>query len=53
MSLRTRYLLWLIVLAIIDTLIPLPLTAAVMIFVVVRRPRWFKDMISDVYNRVS
>jgi hypothetical protein len=50
MSKRTRYLLWLIALAIFDIIIPLPLTAALMMFVVLRRPSWFREMVSDVYE---
>ena len=49
-SAHIRYLLWLIALAIFDIIIPLPLTAALMMFVVLRRPSWFREMVSDVYE---
>ncbi len=51
MTSRTRYLLWLIGLAVFDIVIPIPLVAGTLIYVLLRRPRWFRDMVSDVYDR--
>ena len=51
MSIRTRYVLWLVALALFDIFIPIPLTAALMIYVVLRRPQWFQEMVSDIYNK--
>jgi hypothetical protein len=51
MSSRTRYLAWLIGLALIDIFIPIPIVAALMIYVVARRPPWFRDVVSDLYEK--
>ncbi len=50
MTSRTRYLLWLIGLAVFDIVIPIPLVAGTLIYVLLRRPRWFRDMVSEVYD---
>lgn len=49
MSRRTRYLLWLIGLAIFDMFIPIPLTAALLIYVLLYRPQRFREIVSDIY----
>ncbi len=51
MSGRTRYVIWLIGLALLDVLIPIPLAAALMIYVVARRPQWFFEFVSDLYHK--
>lgn len=50
-SMRTRYLLWLVALAIFDIIVPIPLTASILIYVVLRRPAWFWEMVSEAYGR--
>ena len=50
MSPKTRVLLNLIALAFLDTIIPIPIVACILIYVVLRRPTWFTAMVSDVYG---
>jgi hypothetical protein len=50
MSPKTRVLLTLIGLAFLDTIIPIPIVASILIYVVLQRPTWFTDMVRDVYG---
>ncbi|MBW2059528.1 MAG: hypothetical protein JRH07_04875 [Deltaproteobacteria bacterium] len=50
MSSRTRYLLWLIGLAVFDVVVPFPLMATVLIYVLFRRPLWFREIVSEIYG---
>ena len=50
MSLKTQILINLIVLAIIDTVIPIPITDMVLIAVLFQKPKWFKDWVDQIYR---
>ena len=49
-SLKTQILINLIVLAIVDTVIPIPITAMVLITVLFQKPKWFKDWVDKIYR---
>lgn len=49
-SLKTQILINLIVLAVVDTVIPIPITAMVLIMVLFQRPRWFKTWVDSIYR---
>ena len=51
MSTRTQILLYLALLAIIDSVIPIPITAMVLIMVLFQKPSWFKDWVEEIYRR--
>ena len=50
MSAKTRILMTLIVLGLIDIVIPLPIVALILIYVVLQRPPWFTAMVHDIYS---
>ena len=50
MSLKTQILINLIVLAIVDTVIPIPISAMVLIMVLFQKPKWFKDWVDQLYR---
>ena len=50
-SLKTQILINLIVLAIVDTVVPIPITAMVLIMVLFQKPKWFKDWVDRIYRR--
>ncbi len=50
MSTKTQILIYILVLAVFDTIIPIPITALVLIHVLYQRPRWFKDWVEGVYR---
>jgi len=45
-----KILIYLIIIAIIDTILPLPIMALTLIYVVVERPAWFKNLVSQLYS---
>jgi len=51
MSLKTQILINLIVLAVVDTVVPIPITSLVLIMVLFQRPRWFKEWVDHLYRR--
>ena len=50
MKLWTKILLFLILFAIIDTVIPVPITTLILLYVLFEKPTWFKDMVSQIYG---
>jgi hypothetical protein len=50
-SLKTQILINLVVLAIIDTVIPIPISAMVLITVLFQKPKWFKDWVDQIYRQ--
>ncbi len=50
MKIRTKILVWLIVFAIFDTIIPLPITAAVLLYVLFEKPTWFQECVKNIYD---
>jgi len=49
-SLKTQILINLIVLAIVDTVVPIPITAMLLIMVLFQRPKWFKDWVDRIFR---
>lgn len=47
---KTKLLLILIALAIMDVLIPIPMTTVVLIYVLSQKPPWFIDIVHRVYD---
>lgn len=50
MSIRTQILIYIIVLAVFDTVIPIPITALVLIHVMYQKPQWFRQWVEDIYR---
>lgn len=50
MSTKTQVLINLIALGIIDIVLPIPIVALILIYVVLRRPAWFTAMVRDIYE---
>ena len=50
MSIKTQILIYIIVLALFDTIIPIPITALVLIHVLYQKPKWFRDWVDDIYR---
>jgi hypothetical protein len=51
MSKKTQMLLYVALLAVFDTVIPiLPMTALIFIYVILNRPQWFLDWIKEIYG---
>ncbi len=50
MVITTKYLLGLILLGIVDALIPVPIIAAILIYVILQRPVWFRNIVREIYH---
>jgi len=50
MSIKTKTLLYLILLGIIDMVIPVPILGVGLIYIVFQRPPWFADLVDEIYK---
>ena len=50
MSTKNQVLIYIIILAVFDTIIPIPITALVLIHVLYQKPRWFREWVEDIYR---
>ena len=44
-------IIYLIIFAVIDTLIPVPITSLLLIYIILEKPPWFKILVSDIYEK--
>jgi len=49
MKLKTKLLLYLVLFAVLDTFIPIPFFTLLLIYVLLEKPPWFKNLVDDVY----
>ncbi|EFK12350.1 conserved hypothetical protein [delta proteobacterium NaphS2] len=47
---KTKILAYLVAFAFIDTAIPVPLTALLLIYVLSEKPPWFRELVREVYD---
>ena len=50
MSTKTQILINLSALGILDIVLPIPIMALILIYVVLQRPSWFTTMVRDIYE---
>ncbi len=50
MNMKTKTLIFLIVLCLVDMVIPVPILGIILLSVVLRRPPWFMDVAKEIYN---
>ena len=50
MTLKTQCLIYLIALAVADVLMPIPIVGIILIYVVLQKPPWFHNMVSELYK---
>ncbi len=50
MRVKTQVLVGLILLGLIDAVIPIPILALILIYVVLQQPPWFTEMVRDIYG---
>lgn len=50
MKSSTKILVFLIILAVLDAVIPIPFTALMLIYVVLERPAWFINVVIEIYK---
>jgi hypothetical protein len=50
MSIKTKSLVGLILLAMVDTVIPFPILGVILIYALLQRPPWFRDVVLEIYG---
>lgn len=50
MRVNSKILLYLIIFAVLDMVIPIPFTALLLIYVLLEKPSWFIDLVNDIYK---
>ena len=50
MTLKTRTLIGLVGLSIIDTVTPFPIVGLILVFVIVQKPPWFQNLVDEIYK---
>ena len=49
MNTKSRLLLYIIVLAVLDAIIPIPFSALILLYVLIEKPTWFKNWVDEIY----
>ena len=47
---KTKCLIALIFLGIVDAVIPIPILGLILIYVLIQKPAWFKDLVQEIYG---
>ena len=50
MKTRSKILICLIALSLVDTLIPVPIIGVILIYVLFQKPDWFKEWMAEIYG---
>lgn len=50
MKTNTKIIIYLSILALFDMIIPIPFTALMLIYVILEKPAWFRNLVTDIYN---
>ena len=50
MKTKTKTLLYISILALLDMVIPIPFTALILIYVILEKPLWFTDLYNEIYK---
>ena len=53
MTTKTKTLIALILLSMVDTVIPLPIIGVILIYVLLQRPPWFKNVVVGIYGEIG
>lgn len=50
MGIKSKLIIALIALGIVDVVIPVPILAVILIYVVLTNPPWFRNAVDDIYS---
>ena len=53
MTTKTKTLIALILLSMVDTVIPFPIIGVILIYVLLQRPPWFKNVVAEIYGEIG
>jgi hypothetical protein len=48
---KTKCLIALILLGIVDAVIPVPILVVILLYVLSQRPPWFRDLVQEIYDK--
>ena len=51
MATRTKIIIALSVLGILDVVIPIPILGIILFYVVFQKPPWFRDAVDEIYEK--
>jgi hypothetical protein len=50
MTTKTKILIYLLVLAVFDAIIPIPFTTIFLIYILLEKPTWFLELVKEIYQ---
>ena len=50
MSLKKKTIIGVILLGLVDIIIPIPILGIILIYIIFKRPAWFRDAVREIYN---
>jgi len=50
MKTKTKIILYLSILSLVDMIVPIPFTALILIYVILEKPTWFRKLVTEIYN---
>ena len=50
MNIKTKTLVGLVMIGLIDMVIPVPILGILLFYVVLQKPPWFSEMVSEIYK---
>lgn len=53
MTIKTKSLIILIVLCLVDTVIPFPIIGVILIYILLQRPPWVRNIFEDIYGEID
>jgi hypothetical protein len=53
MTTKTKTLIALLLLSMVDTVIPLPIIGIILIYVLLQRPPWVRNVIGELYGEIG
>jgi hypothetical protein len=53
MTTKTKTLIALLLLSMVDTVIPLPIIGVILIYVLLQRPPWVRNVIGELYGEIE
>ena len=53
MTIKTKTLIALILLSMVDTVIPLPIIGVILIYILLQRPPWVRNVIGELYGEIG
>jgi hypothetical protein len=53
MTTKTKTLIALILLSMVDTVIPFPIIGVILIYVLLQRPPWVRNVIGELYGEIG